>query len=295
MIRSLAKTIRKNAYSILESPSKQREFIRNTPKLNSVQQQLLNDIKRDGVAKVNADALISKEILERLRNEFDEFQALDKIKEALKNHDTSAINKDHLYKQFNLRASSLKSYDFKSAIMQLGFDGIIGDIASHYFNEQAILRYTDYWLSLPVEGSERSNSQQWHRDPEDQKIFKVFIYLNDVSKENGAFEYIKGSHVEGPYNEIFPYDDVHKNNYPSEKELKELIPSDAFTTCEVPAYTLVICDTHGFHRGGYCINDNRELMTLMYNKCSLNISNQFKSGDRSILNKSQKRFHAFFA
>ena len=54
------------------------------------------------------------------------------------------------------------------------------------------------------EGSEAVSSQRWHRDPEDRKLCKVFIYLNDVDENAGHFTYVKGSHYLGKWGKLFP-------------------------------------------------------------------------------------------
>ena len=45
----------------------------------------------------------------------------------------------------------------------------------------------------------RTNSQRWHRDRDDVKILKIFLYLNDISIKNGATEYIPYSRKNEKY------------------------------------------------------------------------------------------------
>jgi hypothetical protein len=52
--------------------------------------------------------------------------------------------------------------------------------------------------------------------------------------------------------------------------------------------TIILCDTHGFHRGGFCVDGDRKLMTFMYLRASLFMSNQFKLKDKEQLNSEQK-------
>jgi uncharacterized delta-60 repeat protein len=52
------------------------------------------------------------------------------------------------------------------------------DIVNGYAGEQMRLTYLDNWYTVPhPDGAERVASQRWHRDPEDEHIVKMFIYL----------------------------------------------------------------------------------------------------------------------
>ena len=49
----------------------------------------------------------------------------------------------------------------------------------------------------------RVASQRWHRDPDDDHIVKMFIYLSDVAEEAGPFEYVRDSAAGGRYGDLF--------------------------------------------------------------------------------------------
>ena len=48
-------------------------------------------------------------------------------------------------------------------------------------------------------GSTRVSSQRWHRDYNDERLVKVFIYLTDVDEDTGPLEYVPGSTLGGEY------------------------------------------------------------------------------------------------
>ena len=49
----------------------------------------------------------------------------------------------------------------------------------------------DNWYTIPDPSAEtRVKSQQWHRDPWDEHITKVFVYFSDVDEDAGPFEYV---------------------------------------------------------------------------------------------------------
>ncbi len=45
--------------------------------------------------------------------------------------------------------------------------------------------------SSPVDGAE-TGTRLWHRDPEDHRLVKICVYLNDVDSQTGPLEYIPG-------------------------------------------------------------------------------------------------------
>ncbi len=122
----------------------------------------------------------------------------------------------------------------------------------------------DQWYTLPVgDGSDRHASQQWHRDPEDQHVVKVFLYFSDVDEEAGPFEYVRQSAEGGKYGELWPWGESD-TRYPPTEELEHAVSSSDRLLATGPAGTLVICDTSGFHRGGYARSKPRVLATQTY-------------------------------
>jgi hypothetical protein len=67
---------------------------------------------------------------------------------------------------------------------------------------EIVAGYLGLWPRLPAIGAflnfptdeEAKESQLWHRDAEDRRLIKVFIYLNDVGSQNGPFCYIPKTH-----------------------------------------------------------------------------------------------------
>jgi hypothetical protein len=95
-----------------------------------------------------------------------------------------------------------------------------------------------------------THSQLWHRDYQDTKIFKVFIYCNDVlSEEDGAFHAAHRRAVRPRYNNPL---------YSSRKFTDQQFSKIADLSKVEPIYgktgTTFICDTcSSFHFGSRCI------------------------------------------
>lgn len=66
-------------------------------------------------------------------------------------------------------------------------------IASHHLGSPATIMQMDAWWSMP--GSQSPEGPQiFHRDRDDFRACKLFLYLTDVSAESGPHIFVKGTH-----------------------------------------------------------------------------------------------------
>lgn len=108
-----------------------------------------------------------------------------------------------------------------------------------------------------------SNSQRWHRDYEDRKLVKVFLYLNDVDESAGPFTYLKRSHAGGAWRGLFPMRPP-RGTLAMPSNVDELVPPADVVRCTGQAGTLIFCDTSGLHKGGLAISGHRLMHTASY-------------------------------
>jgi len=122
------------------------------------------------------------------------------------------------------------------------------------------IHYMDTWYTMPVDPNRPLKaSQNWHRDPEDVKQIKAFLYLVDVDESTGPFQYIPGSRrTGGPYHHLWRR---RSQAYPPAKELEARIPPSKWLTCTGPAGLFILCDTTGIHRGGFATRNARLFST----------------------------------
>jgi hypothetical protein len=148
-----------------------------------------------------------------------------------------------------------------SPLLKLALDRKLLEIVSAYLGMWPRLHGVGAWLNLPTE-SQPKKSQLWHRDPEDLKLIKVFIYLNDVGVDNGPFCYIPKSH---PFSSGAGKVPLHKGDKRIlDDEMTTAFPEDSWVECTGPANTMIIADTVGFHRGGRVKTGTRLLLTFTY-------------------------------
>lgn len=130
-----------------------------------------------------------------------------------------------------------------------------------------------------LSGPHKDRQNQLHMDRPHPTI-KWFLYLNDVTKKNGAFCYSKGSHIptleklrflykvscmnnknklldEHLDNESLGAIRVCKNNVKKELARLQEMKFEPFKSIEGKKYTLIIADTSGFHKRGILEADTK--------------------------------------
>jgi hypothetical protein len=107
------------------------------------------------------------------------------------------------------------------------------------------------WRSHQIELQERSASQNWHRDYNEYQMVRVFCYFNDVTSENGAGEYVKGSHFKGDSFDKLQDSQDGLSRYSTDKDVESQFPEERIAVAEGIAGTLFFMDTAGLHRGGF--------------------------------------------
>ena len=234
--------------------------------LTPVQQRVLGELRSAGISLVSFDELVGDgRLWQELKTEMDAFVADAEARLAA---GKKGGKKTFLIRRYERGKSKLP---FEPAVLPsdgpwlryAAGDALLG-IVNAYRGAMTKLVDFDQWYTLPVgEEQGRVDSQQWHRDPEDQHVVKVFLYFSDVDEEAGPFEYIPDSAEGGRYGHLWPWG-KGSPRYPPTEELERAIPTSDRLSATGPAGTVVICDTSGFHRGGYARSRPRVLSTHTY-------------------------------
>jgi hypothetical protein len=219
--------------------------------LDQEQHALVKSLKKDGIATTTLERLLSEtpwqNLLraesERLRPNAFQQEKKNFLKEFWEPFPT--LNLDVPFTRFALN------------------ERILG-VVNGYLGMLTKLFYTVLNETIPMpQQAEAEYSQRWHIDPDNRQMCKVFLYLNDVGIDGGPFEYVRGSHVLGPYAKYWPQRPPH-GNYPPKDAVEHTIPSGEILTNTGPAGTIVFCDTAGLHRGGYSKTSSRLMFTAGY-------------------------------
>lgn len=98
-------------------------------------------------------------------------------------------------------------------------------------------------------------SRRWHKDGEDRRVVRVIIYLNDVSTDGVAFEYIP-KYLTPPN---------LTRGILLDEEMEKIVPQSNWKQCLGPAGTVVFAATSSIlHHGKVFVESGTDRMALFY-------------------------------
>ena len=196
-------------------------------------------------------------------------QLCDKIVDLTKNcnyiiHESNTNNKLKWIKN----QDDVLLNDTNSIISDIAFDPYFIKIAQLYLKTNPIFLQSNLWITeFNDQGKKESNTQKFHQDYDDFSFVKIFIYLTDVTEDNGPHRYIKSS-----LNDL----KVPENYKPSTRLTDKFISEnykDQVIEFLGEKGTILIEDTHGFHSGSEVKKGKRIILQLQYgvsNYCFIN-------------------------
>tara|TARA_B100000242_G_scaffold124592_1_gene87756 strand:- start:25535 stop:26350 length:816 start_codon:yes stop_codon:yes gene_type:complete len=204
------------------------------------------------------------------------------------------INSSYLFKKIKKQANRLFDYEvdansrekgnyviYGSSVLEhnpdpyllaLGNSRYLLSLVSRYFECPCFLYSADYWLHKPYKKSERISSQNWHRDPESKKMIKLFLIIKKVTISNGPTEFVKASHKTSNH---FYLRNIFRNqtNTPKSFSQEKFFDNQANVFKAIGEEgEVVLMDTSGFHRGGFCEED-RLIANITYIPCKYSDGN----------------------
>ncbi|HZO61940.1 MAG TPA: hypothetical protein VFB35_03065 [Gaiellaceae bacterium] len=254
--------------SLRESPPPSDGFA--APSLNDVQRAAADALRADGIAIVPFVDLFGEELWGAAQADIEPFvRETEQAARAL--GDRPAGKEEVIVRRFFDKAAKngdgadgqKPTFSIDSPWLRIGASELLLDVVNDYRQRLTRLFYLDNWFTVPYpEADTRVASQRWHRDPEDEHIVKVFVYFSDVDEEAGPFEYVRGSTAGGRYGDLWSWGEGHR--YPPVDELEAAVAPGDRLTVTGPAGTVILCDTGGFHRGGFARTKPRILSISTY-------------------------------
>ena len=141
-------------------------------------------------------------------------------------------------------------------------------IISNLIGQKVFLQAIDSWITLPIpevkevyeEMTKYEDTQNWHRDVDNLRDLKVFIYFSDTMNiQDGPFEIIKNTNMFHFFNPLRYYDKIKlrvKNNFVQKKFKNQII------TIKGETGTVFIADTRALHRGRPILKENKHRMVF---------------------------------
>jgi hypothetical protein len=277
----------------LSNPDSRRRFEDAPPSLDADQQQVLDLLQTDGLAVIPFDKLGDPALWPELaaraasfearvesggaapakapkaakegkpgkpKKAVDPARALARAEKERRRAEKGQKKKFFLHRELP-RGAELTLDD---PWLRLAVSTRLVDVVNTYLRLWTKLTYLDQWYTVPGGSeAERAGSQRWHRDYNDQYLVKVFVYMTDVDEGSGPFEYVPGSARGGPYEHEWPWEPLGES-YPDPEEFAQRIPASAARTLTAPAGTMILCNTSGFHRGGFATERRRILGVANY-------------------------------
>lgn len=236
----------------------ERKFQKSRKLPSGTRQAIVNELVEKGYAiRALSDFLIATEL--------DEIQLTsNRIRRGLRDHRCTSNTVDKSGKNFLVRQSSVRAVEMTDPLVRFVAAGFALDIAREYFSQEVRLTNIDYWLNFPTkENSGPVGSQAWHRDYEDRKVLKVFIYLEKVSASNGPFHYVEDTHSHGQWYQNFPTKPP-LGVVVNDSDITRSFPEEKIKAFYVDSGTVLFADTAGLHKGGFCEIDERFIFTATY-------------------------------
>jgi hypothetical protein len=239
-------------------------YTRDQPSLDVTQREILDRLRLEGYAAVPFTELVTDPTTwDGLEADANRFIADTERDLARESEGGESGLRRRPGKEFVVRKYA---YDVELGLddpwLRFGLNPRLLNIANAYLGMWAKLEYVDVWYTPPAEEGERRSSQRWHRDFNDRHLLKAFLYLVDVDAEAGPFEYVPRSAPGNELDHLWPWRPLGEN-YPPDEELAAKI-ADRAVTFTAPKGTIILCNTAGFHRGGFATGKPRVLATVTY-------------------------------
>lgn len=235
----------------LVNRKRRRLYASFPPVLGEVEKGIVRDLKENGIAVTHLDDLFPGEnMLGKLRGV---------VFELKKN--TSPSAKKSFLSELLPRNPVLNLHD---PLVQLSLNDKLLNAVNAYVGVYAHFYLYTLNITLPVgRDTQAILSQRWHRDPEDKKFCKVFVYLTDVDEASGPFTYVKKSNYGNQWRYLFPQKVPH-GIYPPRGEVEKVVSQSDIISYTGKAGTIIFCDTSGLHKGGYATEKERIMFTAGY-------------------------------
>ncbi len=225
-----------------------RRIERHPATVSELQSSLITKLTRDGIVVTHLDALFPNGgYLERFQS-----IARDCESRAVTNKKKTFLTQ--LYEYYRV-------IDLQDPFVRFALSQEVLDVVNGYIGMWAKLYYYTLGVTNPVAAGEvPRQSQRWHRDPEDRRMCKVFVYLNDVDETAGPFMYVRGSTRGNRWGHLFKQRPPH-GYYPAEGDVEAKVSSEDILACTGRAGTVIFADTSGLHKGGYATEKPRVMST----------------------------------
>jgi len=221
-----------------------KKHFENLPVISDYEQDLVDTLRTEGVAMTSLKALSipSTDLMLQAAKKL-----IPKIPQSISQNKNEYVV--HATPQQILEHKEIFLWGLKQRLINIVENYIGLPVAYHgaYFRRDVVTQV-------------QAKSRLWHIDPEDRKVLKVVIYLNDVDENSGPFEYIPHSFTSKLISSL-----KYNHGYVQDKTMEKEISPSHFKFCTGVAGTVILASTGGiFHRGKIPISSDRYTVFFDY-------------------------------
>jgi hypothetical protein len=237
-------------------------FREHPPVLDAVQRRVVDDLIAHGLAIAPVTEFLPPELWNTLQTEVEAWLRSPAIRDAEAAYYRGTLRKS---KPFRLAMYGRGAeIPHGSPWLQAGIQPRILDTVNSYLGLFSRVQFLDVWETLCMPAAEPDHpAQGWHRDDEDRRLVRTFLYFTDVDDANGALRYVPSSRPGEKWGSLWPQQFPIGAVVPPH-EFERVIPASTIRSSAGPAGTLVFLDTVGFHRGGRARDRHRVVGTWTY-------------------------------
>jgi hypothetical protein len=139
-------------------------------------------------------------------------------------------------------------------IIELANDPSILAITSKFLKREPTISNITAWWSYKGKKVAKE-AQNFHRDNDDFKFCKLFIYLTDVDEDAGPHVYVRGTSKSPELMKIKRYDD---------NQIETSFGKENIVSFVAPKCSIFLVDTFGLHKGMLPFSNDRLLLQIEY-------------------------------
>jgi len=210
-------------------------------------EQLCRQLQRDGIAML--PAFVDSATTQRIRKHLEGLQLSERFAARRAGFALDTVPP-------NVHVAEYATEDILACpdVLALANHPQLLDAAARYLGCKPTISSLSIWWSLPADGTAQE-AENYHRDVDDWRFVKFFLYLTDVDEGAGPHRFVRGSHRSSNFLRIRRIAD---------DEVARAFPAADLLSIEGRAGDAFLEDTFGLHKGQPPQRSRRLLLQVQY-------------------------------
>jgi hypothetical protein len=237
-------------------------------------------LNSEGYFKTNILSCLDSEGVNHFNNNMSFFEKMSKDPRIAKEIDTIQTNPQLRHQKTGGKPFEITHNEHLERALTLDDGAFIHFYLNDYFIQiaQKFLEVDNpylfnvlAWMHAGSSGPARQHSQNWHRDREDYKLLKIFVYYSEVGDRNGPLQYVPRSFCGGDFHGLYKGRCGYWDYTSSPANTGHPINQQETDACESThvsftgkAGDIILANNSGFHRGGFVQEGVRVMSHALY-------------------------------